>query len=43
MLGLKNRDAFRLTVKTGLTYLGLFILFYLLVFIGLVIYAIATV
>ncbi|MBO4427516.1 MAG: DUF3667 domain-containing protein [Bacteroidales bacterium] len=43
LLGVQNREAFRLTVKTGLTYLGLFILFYVLVFIGLVIYALATV
>ena len=39
MLGLKNRPAFWLTVKTGLVYLLIEVLFYVLLIAGLVIFA----
>ena len=39
MLGLKNRPAFWLTVKTGLVYLLIEVVFYALLIVGLVIFA----
>lgn len=43
MLGLANRPAFWLTVKTGLVYLLLEILFYALVAVGLILFALVRV
>jgi hypothetical protein len=43
MLGLKNRPAFWLTVKTGLVYILIEIIFYTLLAIGLVLFALARV
>jgi hypothetical protein len=43
MLGLKNRPAFWLTVKTGLVYILMEIIFYALLAIGLVLFALARV
>jgi hypothetical protein len=43
MLGLKNRPAFWLTVKTGLVYILMEIIFYTLLAIGLVLFALTRV
>ena len=43
MLGLKNKPALRLTVRTGLLYLAFLILFYALVGTGLILFALTKV
>ena len=39
MLGLRKREAFGLTIKTGLLYLGFTVLFYLLIGAGLLLFS----
>ena len=43
LLGLDRKQSIKLTVKTGVMYLCILSLFYVLLFIGLTIYAVATV
>ena len=43
LLGLNNRQSIKLVIKTGVMYLCILSLFYVLLFIGLSIYAVATV